>query len=273
MVLIAVAGGTGLAGRAVVAHAVAAGHQVRSLSRYLPALEKRVAGAEYIAADFRAGTGVRPGLAGVDVLIETLDARSGAALRALPIMSVAVLDAAAKAGIFRCVLLTIINAGECATGYYQAQAARALSYKKSGMPTTVVEAAQFHNLVAGIFSAGAKVGIIPAFRGISFQSLSTPDLAEVLVTQALRDGAEKHLVFAGGPDAQSMQQMAQVWKSVTASKSVVTPLPLPGSLGVFLRAGKNLLPDLAAGSVGSGGGEHALGSVGFGEWLASRATA
>lgn len=271
--LIAVAGGTGLAGRAVVAHAVAAGHQVRSLSRYLPALEKRVPGAEYISADFRAGTGVRPGLAGVDVLIETLDARSGAALRALPIMSVAVLDAAAKAGIFRCVLLTIINAGECANGYYQAQAARALSYKKSGMSTTVVEAVQFHNLVAGIFSTGAKVGIIPSFRGVSFQSLSTPDLAEVLVTHALRDGAEKRLVFAGGPDVQSMQQMAQAWKSATGSKSVVTPLPLPGSLGVFLRAGKNLLPDLSAGPVGTGGGEVVLGSVGFGEWLAGRATA
>ena len=64
--MIAVAGGTGLAGRAVVEEAVACGHRVRSLSRHLPALEKRVAGAEYLQTDFRTGAGVADALAGSD---------------------------------------------------------------------------------------------------------------------------------------------------------------------------------------------------------------
>lgn len=54
--------------------------------------------------------------------------------------------------------------------------------------TSVVYSTQFHNLVAGIFSAGAKVGVIPAFRGVSFQTISTADVARVLIGEALVDG-------------------------------------------------------------------------------------
>ena len=258
MTLLAVVGGTGLAGRAVVAHAVAAGHRVRSLSRHLPLPGDQVAGADYAHADFRTGAGVDAALAGVDALVETLDARSGAALRALPVMSVAALAAADRAGVQRCVLLTIVRARECPMGYYQAQAARALSYEKSRLATSVVYATQFHNLVGGIFAAGASVGIIPVFRGVSFQSISTADVAAVLVAEALRGGTEKAGVLAGGPSVEGMQQMANVWKAATGSKAVVTPLPLPGAFGAFLRAGKNLVPD------------SAVGVQTFGDWLASR---
>ncbi|MHA7268369.1 SDR family oxidoreductase [Arthrobacter sp. HLT1-20] len=255
MVLIAVAGGTGLAGRAVVEEVVARGQQVRSLSRRPPSAEARVAGAEYVHGDFRTGQGVAAGLVGADALIETLDARQGAGLRALPVTSVAALKAAADAGVRRCVLLTIVRAGECSMGYYQAQAARALSYEHSGLPTSVVYATQFHNLVAGIFSAGAKVGVIPAFHGVSFQPIATADVARVLVGEALVEGPGHRAVPAGGPAVLTMRELAQEWRFVTGSKARVTTMPLPGSFGTFLRLGKNLVP------------EHAVGQISFGQWL------
>lgn len=258
MVLIAVVGGTGLAGRAVVHHAVSAGHQVRSLSRHLPAAGQQIAGAEYVQADLRAGTGVTTAFTGVEVLIDTLNASSGAALRALPATSGAVLNAAAQAEVRRCVLLTIVNAGECAMGYYQAQAARARSYEKSKLTTTVVAATQFHNLVAGIFAGGAKIGVIPAFMGVSVQPISTADVAAVLVAEALRGGRESEYVLAGGPAVHSMQELALMWKQATGSKALISPMPLPGSFGAFLRAGKNLIPD------------HAMGEESFEAWLAKR---
>ena len=258
MVLIAVVGGTGLAGRAVVRHAVSAGHQVRSLSRHLPAAEQRLAGVEYVQADLRTGSGVTAAFTGVEVVIDTLNARSGAALRALPATSAAVLDAAAHAEVQRCVLLTIVNAGECAMGYYQAQAARARSYEKSELTTTVVAATQFHNLVAGIFAGGAKIGVIPAFMGVSVQPISTADVAAVLVAEALRGGRDSEYVLAGGPEVHSIHELALMWKQATGSKALVSPMPLPGSFGAFLRAGKNLIPD------------HAVGQESFEAWLAGR---
>lgn len=258
MVLIAVVGGTGLAGRAVVRHAVSASHQVRSLSRHLPAAEQRLAGMEYVQADLRTGSGVTAAFTGVEVVIDTLNARSGAALRALPATSAAVLDAAAHAEVQRCVLLTIVNAGECAMGYYQAQAARARSYEKSELTTTVVAATQFHNLVAGIFAGGAKIGVIPAFMGVSVQPISTADVAAVLVAEALRGGRDSEYVLARGPEVHSMHELALMWKQATGSKALVSPMPLPGSFGAFLRAGKNLIPD------------HAVGQESFEAWLAGR---
>ena len=262
--MIAVAGGTGLAGRAVVEEAVACGHRVRSLSRHLPAAEKRVSGAEYLRVDFRTGAGVAAALEGVDALIETMDARSGAALRSLPVMSVAVLAAAAQAGVRRCVLLTIVRAGECPMGYYQAQAARALSYEKSSMATSVVYATQFHNLLAGVFGAGARVGVIPAFNGVSFQPVSTADVASALVEEAQPGGdggGASRSVIVGGPEAKTMKELALEWKATTGSGAVVAAMPLPGSFGAFLRAGKNLVP------------EHAVGQETFGAWLKARAGA
>lgn len=264
MVLLAVVGGTGLAGRAVVAHAVAAGHQVRSLSRHLPEADQQVPGAEYVQADLRTGAGVADGLAGVEALIETMDSRAGAALRALPIASVSVLAAAARAGVRRSVLLTIVNAGESSMGYYQAQAARARSYEsanyeKSGMIASVVYATQFHNLLAGIFATGAKMGVIPAFRGVRVQPISTTDVATALVAQALRGDAAGDSIQVGGPSVQSMDELAQLWKKATGSRATVAHLPLPGSFGAFLRTGRNLIPD------------HAIGKESFETWLAQRA--
>jgi uncharacterized protein YbjT (DUF2867 family) len=255
MVLIAVSGGTGTAGRAVVADAVGRGLRVRSVSRHVAQLTdpRRVAGAEYVEADFRTGDGVAGALAGVDVVVETLDARTGPALKALPATTVAVLAAARRAKVARCVLLTIVNAAECSMGYYQVQASRARSYESSGMPTTVVYATQFHNLVAGLFSTAAKVGIIPAFSGVSFQPIATADVAAVLVDEAvagLEPGAVPHRsVQAGGPSVWPMRALAEQWKATTGRHGVVTTMPLPGAFGTFLRAGRNLAPDAAVGRI------------------------
>ncbi|MCQ9165976.1 MULTISPECIES: SDR family oxidoreductase [unclassified Arthrobacter] len=263
MVLIAVAGGTGHAGRAVAADAAGRGLKVRSVSRHVPetAGPGRVAGVEHVAADFRTGDGVAEALAGVDLLVETLDARTGPSLKALPATTVAVLAAAQRAQVSRCVLLTIVNAAQSSMGYYQVQAARARSYEASGMPTTVVYATQFHDLVAGIFSAGSRVGIIPTFSGVSFQSIATADVARVLVDEAvagLGTGAEVHRsIKAGGPSVWPMKSMGEQWKSATGRRGVVASMPLPGSFGTFLRAGKNLVPDAA------------VGRLEFNDWLAA----
>ncbi|WP_104086722.1 SDR family oxidoreductase [Arthrobacter sp. GMC3] len=259
MVVVAIAGGTGIAGRAVVAEAVRRGFVVRSVSRHVPLEAERIAGVQYLAGDFRSGVGMAVALGGADVLIETLDAKTGSALKALPRTSVAVLAEASRAGIERCVLLTIVNAAECSMGYYQVQAARARSYEAAGMPTSVVYATQFHNLLAGLFSAGSKVGLIPAFTGVSFQPIATADVARILVDEAAwasTDSASFHRsVRAGGPSVWSMKALAEQWKSATSARGLVTPVPLPGAFGTFLRAGKNLAP----------GAE--LGAIEFSDWL------
>jgi len=258
MTVIGVAGGTGTAGKAVLAEAVSRGLAVRSISRRVPEAgdPRRLAGVEYVTADFRSGAGVTEAMAGIDVVVDTLDARTGAALRALPATSMAVLAAAQRAGVSRCVLLSIVNAAECSMPYYQVQAGRARSYEAADLATTVVYATQFHNLVAGLFSAGSRMAMIPSFAGVSFQPIATADLAKVLVDEALNGGATSHhLVTAGGPTIWTMKSLAEQWKATTHRRGVITSMPLPGSFGTFLRAGRNLVP------------ESAVDGVEFRDWL------
>lgn len=258
MTVLAVAGGTGTAGRAVVAEALARGLDVRSISRRVPDVGDplRLPGVSYRVADFRTGSGVDEALAGVDVLIETLDARAGAALKALPATTEAVLAAASRAGVSRCVLLSIVNAAECSMAYYAVQGKRARSYDVADVSTSVVYATQFHNLVAGVFSAGSRLAIIPVFSGVSFQPIATTDVAKALVDEALVNSADpQRAVTVGGPKVWTMKALAEQWKVETQRRGVITIMPLPGSWGSFLRAGRNLVP------------ESAVAGLEFGDWL------
>ncbi|MCZ2404354.1 NAD(P)H-binding protein [Paenarthrobacter sp. Z7-10] len=238
MVVIAVAGGTGTAGRAVVAEAIHRGLEVRAFSRHLPHPDSpaRVPGARYLQADAATGDGLQAALEGADVVVETLDSKSGASLKAMPSTTVNLLRAAQTADVRRAVLLSIVNSDQSTFHYYRIQAERAERYQRSELQTVTVQATQFHELLAGIFSTGARVGLIPAFRGASFQPISTADVARALFEAATGDRTEDHAgVVVGGPDVLSMRQLAVDWKSALHRRGIIVPLPLPGSFGRFLR--------------------------------------
>ena len=259
MVKLAVAGGTGTAGRMVVAESVRRGFETRALSRHNPAADDpiRVKDAQYFRADAGSGQGLDEALAGIDVLIETLNASTGAALKAMPDTTRTLLRAAQAAGVSRAVLLSIVNCDQSDYGYYKVQARRVALYRQAGFETSVVYATQFHDLIAGIFAGGARVGLIPAFRGVSFQPIATTDAARALVDAAV---APEHSgsVTVAGPEILTTRHLAEQWKSTLRRKGLILPVPLPGSFGSFLRAGKNLAPG------------HTTGVVTFRQWLQAR---
>lgn len=133
----------------------------------------------------------------------------------------------------------------------------------------MVAATQFHNLVAGIFVGGAKIAVIPAFMGVSVQSISTADVTAVLVSEALRGGQENEYVLASGPAVQSMHELALLWKLATGSKALLSAMSLPGSFGAFFGQ-KNLLPAHAVGNLLPA---HAVGEESFEAWLTKSAKA
>ncbi|WP_247046400.1 hypothetical protein [Arthrobacter rhizosphaerae] len=53
--------------------------------------------------------------------------------------------------------------------------------------------------------------------------------------------------------------MAQIWQKAAHVRGKVIQLPLPGSMGKYLREGQNLIP------------EHAFGRETFSAWLAKNA--
>jgi uncharacterized protein YbjT (DUF2867 family) len=246
MTRICVAGGTGQVGSEVVRRALAQGHAVAVLSRN-PPLAGSVGhhdGAAYFRADVTTGEGLSEALAGADVVVDCLEGMAGKALKLFGAGGALLLAAALDGGVARAVLLSIINCDQGTDGFYRSKAVKERSYSRSELETVTVRATQFHSLVARLFAAGARIGIIPAIRGARFQTISPAEVAAALLEAALEppSGERHRLRTVGGPETADMKAMAETWKRVTGAKGLVVGLPLPGAMGSFLREGRNLAP-------------------------------
>lgn len=252
MTSVCVAGGTGQVGREVVRLAVSSGYAVSVVSRHVPpaGTAKHHDGATYFAGDVTTGEGLAAALAGADVVIDCLEGQFGKAQKQFADGGARLLAAAHLACVRRAVALSIINCDLSTFSYYVSKAGKERAYAAAALETVVVRATQFHGLVAMIFTAGAKVRLIPSFKGVKFQSISPVDVAGALLDAALADPApERHsLRTMGGPEVLTMRQMAELWKSATGARGKIIELPLPGSMGAFLRAGHNLTPDQTDGT-------------------------
>ena len=248
---ICVAGGTGQVGREVVRLALAAGHKVSVLSRHVPPVGSpaHYDDATYFAGDVTTGEGLAAAVAGADVVIDCLEGQFGKAQKQFADGGARLLDASHAAGVPKAVMLSIINCDLSDFSYYVSKAAKERKYAGSQLETVVVRATQFHGLVAGIFAAGARFGLIPVFKGVKFQTISPADVAGVLLEEAiagqLPSGHQVRTV--GGPEVLPMRGMAGSWKAATGARGVIISVPLPGRMGAFLRSGHNLGPDDARG--------------------------
>ncbi|WP_024817513.1 SDR family oxidoreductase [Arthrobacter sp. 31Y] len=247
MATMCVAGGTGQVGREVVRLAVESGHKVSVLSRHVPPVgsPQHADGATYFGGDVTTGDGLSAALVGADVVIDCLEGQFGKAQKQFADGGSRLLAAAHRAGVRKAVALSIINCDLSSSAYYASKAAKERKYAESPLQTGVVRATQFHGLVAMIFAAGAKARLIPTFKGVSFQSMSPVDVASAVIQAALDDSQrEQHrVVTIAGPQTLTMRQMAESWKSTTGARGRIVQLPLPGTMGDFLRAGHNLTPE------------------------------
>lgn len=252
MSTLCVAGGTGQVGREVVRIALEAGHTVSVLSRRVPppGSEKHHDGATYFAGDVTTGDGLETAVAGADVVIDCLEGQFGKAQKQFADGGARLLAAAHRVGVRKAVALSIINCDQSNYSFYVSKADKERAYARADLETVVVRATQFHSLLDMVFAAGAKVRLIPTFKGARFQSISPTDVARALLEAAVEaPSAEQHrLRTVGGPEVQTMKDMAKLWKAVTGARGKVLEIPLPGAMGAYLRAGLNLTPGLGYGT-------------------------
>ena len=95
MARIAVIGGTGYAGKNIVAEAVSRGHEVIAVARSVP--DERVEGATYVQCDVRDVAALLESIGEVDVVVQALSPRGDMAGKVRPVM--AELAAALPAGV------------------------------------------------------------------------------------------------------------------------------------------------------------------------------
>lgn len=234
MTTILLTGGTGTLGRHVTPLLVEAGFKIRMLSRNA---HESSDGIEFVTGDLLEGTGVEAAADGTEIILHLAGGPKGddVATRHL-------VDAAAKARVQHIVYIGVVGAGKLPIGYFQAKFAAEQAIIESGVPYTILRAAQFHDLALKTARAMAKSPIVPAPGAVLWQPVDSREVAARLVelTRGAPAGRVPDLV---GPTVYTMAELIRGYLKAEGKRRLFLPVPVPGKIGRAYRAKENLTLD------------------------------
>ncbi len=237
-----VAGGTGTVGRVVVDQLLTEGADVRVLSRGRRSGRRDV---EQVTGNVRSGDGLDAAVAGVDTIVACLD----------PVEHL--VAAAARARTPHLVYISIVGVDRIPFFYYRQKLADERLIAASDLPWTVLRATQFHDLIAVILRLLSKPPVMALPAGTSFQPVDVREVGHRLARLALDEPAGRAPDFAG-PQVRTVSDLARSYLSMAGKRRLVVPVRLPGKVFRAIRAGENMAP------------QHAAGSITFEEYLAEQ---
>jgi uncharacterized protein YbjT (DUF2867 family) len=223
---IAVAGGTGVAGRWTVDALRAGGREAIVIARSA-------------GADLVTGAGLEAALAGVDAVIDATNVAStgkrvsseffGATARTL-------MRTAATAGVRHIVALSIAGIDRLPSGYYQGKLRQEQVLQGSPVPVSILRAAQFHEF-AGQYLAKAPgpVVIVPRWRA---QPVAAREVGAALARIAAGDPVA--MSELAGPREEIMADMIRQVIRGRGDRRLVVSVRVPGAAGKALAAGGGL---------------------------------
>jgi uncharacterized protein YbjT (DUF2867 family) len=224
---VAVAGGTGLVGKYVVAELRATGHEPVVLARSH-------------GVDLTTGAGLAEKLSGSDAVIDVVNIVTTRRKTAVDFFSRTTghLIAAARAGgVGHLVTLSIVGSDEVDFGYYFGKRAQEELVRDSGLPWTVVRATQFFEFPEPLLKSASPVVMVPRMLT---RPVAAQDVARTLVEYAVEGPAGMAPEIAG-PDQLEMVDMARRIARARGRRRLVVPVTLPGKVGKAMTTG-GLLP-------------------------------
>ena len=245
---VAVAGGTGLVGRLLVAELERRDHQ--------PVVLARAAG-----TDVRRPDQVAAALAGADAVVDCLNvatSRGPVATEFFTTTTRALVDAEGMTGVGRHLLLSIVGIDRTPFPYYRAKLAQERAAREGTAALTVLRATQFHEFPGQLLTQLKRGPLVPVPR-----MLSAP-VAATEVATALADlvdhQPDQDTVELGGPERLTMPDLVRRLARSRGLRATVVPVPLPGATGRGMRSGA-LIPDAP----------WRTGKQTWGQWLAEQA--
>lgn len=234
-----VTGGTGLLGSQVVPLLRQAGQAVRVLSRHERQPDD---GVEYVAVDLLTAGGIDDALDGVRTVLHLAGGPKGDDISTRNLVR-----AAQHAGTVRhLILISVIGADAVPIGYFARKAEAERIVAISGIPYTILRAAQFHDLALKTVRALAKAPILLAPRGVRWQPVASGEVASRLAHLALGNPAGRVPDLAG-PRTYTLEELQRSYLAATGKHRVRLPIHVPGKPGKAYRSGANLTADAPTG--------------------------
>jgi uncharacterized protein YbjT (DUF2867 family) len=211
---LAIAGGTGLVGRHVVASARGQGHEVVVLSRS-------------VGVDVVSGSGLGDALTGVQTIVDVTNSPSQDEQLATDFFVAAagsLQHAGAASGVEHIVTLSIVGIDEIPFGYYAAKLAHERAAGAGPVPATILRATQFHEFPAQMIGWTAEDGV----ARLPDLTVAARTVAEVLVELAAARPTGRAADLAG-PDQRRLVELARTFVERRGSRIDVEPDDRPGS--------------------------------------------
>ncbi|MFF4321654.1 SDR family oxidoreductase [Streptomyces sp. NPDC001568] len=241
MSTILVTGGTGNLGALVVERLRDRGHEVRVLSRH----------AQDHPVDLRDGKGLDAAMAGVDVVVHCASSPRGGDETAARHLVAA---AGRAGGVTNLVYVSIVGVDVVPLGYYRSKLAVERLLEASGLGITILRTTQFHDLVAQLVDAAAKLPVALLPKGVRVQPIAAAEVADRLAELAVPRPAGR-VPDMGGPEVRGLPELGRARLAATGRRRRVVAVPLAGKTYAAFRAGGNLAPS------------HAVGRTTFAEYL------
>src|SRR5688500_12944621 len=200
-----VTGGTGNIGSRVVRLLREAGRDIRILTRHPRSAEP---GIQHVVGDTVAGHGLAAPLEGVDVVLHLAGGAKGDGVAAQHLAA-----AAREAGVQHLVLISVIGADRMPIGYFRAKAQAERVIAESGVPYTVLRAAQLHDFVLPIARGMARMPLLPVPGGLRFEPVHGDEVAARLAELALGAPAGRVPDLAG-PEVLDVPQLVATFAEV-----------------------------------------------------------
>jgi uncharacterized protein YbjT (DUF2867 family) len=226
---IAVAGGTGLVGRYVVAELRAAGHD--------PVVLTRSAGADVITGD-----GLDAALDGTRAVIDVTNTTAMGGRKSVAFFTAGtgnLLAAGRRAGVQHHVVLSIVGTGRpgMSSGYNAGKVAQEALVRRSGMPFSIMRATQFHQFIPELLDRiPGPVLVVPRMR---IQPVAACEVAAVLAALAAGPPAGMAPEIAG-PEPAELAGLAHQLSRARGSRRPVLPVRVPGAAGRAMAEGAML---------------------------------
>jgi uncharacterized protein YbjT (DUF2867 family) len=133
--------------------------------------------------------------------------------------------------------------------YYRIKADAERVVERSPVPWTILRATQFHDLILALVRALDRAPFaVPVPKGFLFQPIDPGEVADRLVTLALA-GPAGRVPDVAGPEIRTLADLTRAYLTATGGAKRIIEVPLPGKVARSFRAGAQVAPQLAWGTI------------------------